>query len=172
MEGQLPLYCGGKRVGTVWRREEGLHSVFTARCVGGEGIRKVWLQGEGGGRLLIGTLVPEGGGWRASRRVARKSLEQQGLTGKLRGEVLAAENREVDLAAFPEDAVLEKLCLKERGCRWTAEKGGWRAVFSWQVGQPVPWLPLFCFARPGKGELSFYLDDKGCPVEGNEKLQK
>lgn len=178
MEHQLPLYCNGVPAGTIWRREEGLHSVFAVRCTGGDGIRKVWLCSENGGRLLLGTLVPEGDGWRTGRSVVRKSLEEQGLSGKLWGEVLANDNgpetgkKEQGVPVLPEDEMLKRLYLKDKKCRWTQENGLWKVVFQWRVGQPVPWLPLFCFARPGNGELHFLLDQKGYPAKSNEKSQK
>ena len=79
MEERLPLYQNGGQAGVLLRREEGLHTVFAADCPGGAGVRKVWLRGEGGASLLLGTLTPENG------RVARSGLERQGLAGAVWG---------------------------------------------------------------------------------------
>ncbi len=164
MDGQLPLYEKGVQVGAVRRREEGLYCVFQAQCFGGEGIRKVWLCSETGKRLLLGTLVPEGKNWGAARRLVRRELELQGVTGRLWGEIVSGETECSACPCQSRDPLLAKLFAARRDGRWMSDGKNWRVSFSWQVGQPVPWLPLVCFARPGWGELCFYLDERGYPV--------
>ena len=57
MEERLPLYEKGVSTGILLRREEGLHTAFSAECSQGQGMRKLWLCGETGERLLLGTLL-------------------------------------------------------------------------------------------------------------------
>lgn len=174
MEERLPLYDSGGQAGVLLRREEGLHTVFTADCPGGAGVRKVWLRGEGGASLLLGTLAPENGRWRLTRRLARSSLERQGLTGQVWGEIHTGEiqpqqqKQRNRMPIAPRDPVLAgQLAVMTRG-RWQREGAAWRLTLSWQVGQPFPLLPLFCFAQVTGGEVSFLLGEQGYPVLGKE----
>lgn len=174
MEERLPLYQNGGQAGVLLRREEGLHTVFTADCPGGEGLRKLWLRSRAGGSLLLGTLEPENGRWRLTRRVARSGLERQGLTGELWGELVAGEGqpssaspggqRPANPPVVPEDPVIAGALAASLNGRWQREGTAWRLSLPWQVGQPFPLVPLFCFARPGRGEISFLLGERGYPV--------
>lgn len=170
MEERLPLYQKGEPVGLLLRREEGLHTVFTADCPGGEGVRKVWLHGQGGRSMLLGTLAPEGGLWRLTRRIPRSSLERQGLAGTVWGEVVSGDGMEGQTAPqekrppfTPQDPLIARWLAEEGRGRWQREGVLWRYTFSWQVGQPLPLTPLFCFARVGRGEVSYLFGEKGYP---------
>ena len=179
MEERLPLYQNGGQAGVLLRREEGLHTVFAADCPGGAGVRKVWLRGEGGASLLLGTLTPENGRWRLTRRVARSSLERQGLAGAVWGEGLPGEQTPQSpqnqrppeppkprdrMPITPKDPVIAGALSGETRGRWQREGAAWRLTLPWQVGQPFPLIPLFCFARVGRGEVSFLLGEQGYPV--------
>lgn len=174
MEERLPLYWKGQQAGEVLKREEGLHCVFLVRCLMGEGVRKVWLCGDRG-RLLLGTLIPEGNEWRLQRRVARRELERQGFADRVWGEIVpvgetAAGKKEESPPVLPvADPVLRCLFRASDGANWRRTEEGWMVTFSWQVGQPVPWLPLVCFACPVRGGLSFSLGKDGWPANGNKK---
>lgn len=65
--GTLSLREDGPRVHTEARRQND-----------GQGLYKVWLRGGGKGRLLLGTLVPEGGELVLSRTLSRRTLEDAG----------------------------------------------------------------------------------------------
>lgn len=174
MEERLPLYQEGASAGVLLRREEGLHTVFAADCPAGEGVRKIWLRGEGGEPLLLGTLLPEGGRWRLTKTIARSNLERRGLTGAVWGEIHAGEPPEAgdgvqpiqagEAPVFPRDPIIAQSLQAERGGRWQRTGKGWRLAYPWQVGQPMPLLPLFCFARVGRGEVVFLLSESGYPV--------
>ena len=60
--GTLSLREDGPRVHTEARRQND-----------GQGLYKVWLRGGGKGRLLLGTLVPEGGELVLSRTLSRRT---------------------------------------------------------------------------------------------------
>ena len=88
MEERLPLYEKGVSTGILLRREEGLHTAFSAECSQGQGMRKLWLCGETGERLLLGTLLPEEGRWRLRRRLSRSELQRRSLAGAVWGELV------------------------------------------------------------------------------------
>lgn len=176
MEERLPLYQNGTPAGLLLRREEGLHTVFTADCPDGSGVRKVWLRSRSGAELLLGTLAPEGGRWRLTRRVARSGLERQGLTGEVWGELVSGggqpqtctphvpQQRPQGIPLCPKDPVIAAALKAAPRGRWQREGAGWRLTFPWQVGQPFPLLPLFCFARVGRCEVWFLLGEQGYPI--------
>lgn len=177
MEERLSLYQNGAPAGLLLRREDGLHTVFTADCPGGGGeVRKLWLHAPSGTSLLLGTLAPENGRWRLTRRLARSSLERQGLTGELWGELIAGSAQPQQsppppakqscgrLPLTPEDSVIAAALHAAPNGRWQRQGEHWQLTLPWQVGQPFPLLPLFCFARPGRCELCFLLGEKGYPV--------
>ncbi|MCD8383895.1 MAG: hypothetical protein LUC39_02920 [Clostridiales bacterium] len=168
---RLPIYQNGDRAGDLLRREDGLHTVFQADCPGrlGEGVRKVWLCGDGAERMLLGTLAPEGSCWRLTRRLARSGLERAGLTGAVWGEIDPAqtgtdpEQTQNGLPIRPRDPVIAAALAAERPGRWQRVGDRWQITYAWQPGQPMPLRPLFCFARVGRGEVSFLLTDRGYP---------
>ncbi|MCD8382512.1 MAG: hypothetical protein LUC30_06300 [Clostridiales bacterium] len=175
MEERLPIYQNGVRAGDLLRREEGLHTVFLADCPRGqgEGLRKVWLCGDGAERVLLGTLAPEGSRWRLTRRLARSGLERAGLTGDIWGEIdqtqtgssqPGAEPPRNALPVRPCDPVIADALAAERPGRWQRVGDCWQVTYPWQQGQPMPLLPLFCFARVGRGEVTFLLNGRGYPV--------
>ena len=169
MEERLPLYEKGVSTGILLRREEGLHTAFSAECSRGQGMRKLWLCGETGERLLLGTLLPEEGRWRLRRRLSRSELQRRSLAGAVWGElVLEGEVQTGPSAAVgpvtPRDPVIAQALDKNRSGRWSRWGTEWRLSFPWQIGQPVPLLPLFCFARPEGRELVFLLDETGYPA--------
>ena len=170
MEERLPLYENGVSAGILLRQEEGLHTLFSAECVQGQGMRKLWLRSERGGGLLLGTLVPEEGRWRLRKRVSRSELQRQGLTGQIWGELLseggpAAQSTPGSAGSpvSPRDPVIASAVRQSRGGRWRQMGQRRRLSYLWQVGQPVPLVPLFCFASVEGGELVFLLNEAGYP---------
>lgn len=65
--------------GTLLLRQEGPRVRLEAeRPSDGRGLYKVWLHGDRGGKLLLGTLVPEGDRLRLSRTLSVGELERAG----------------------------------------------------------------------------------------------
>ena len=114
-------------------------------------------------------LLPEEGRWRLRRRLSRSELQRRSLAGAVWGElVLEGEVQTGPSAAVgpvtPRDPVIAQALDKNRSGRWSRRGTEWRLSFPWQIGQPVPLLPLFCFARPEGRELVFLLDETGYPA--------
>ena len=75
MEQRMEMAGGG----TLLLRQEGPRVRLEAeRPADGKGLYKVWLHGDRGGKLLLGTLVPEGGCLRLSRTLSVGELERAG----------------------------------------------------------------------------------------------
>ena len=53
-----PIRDGNETIGTLTVREEGLFRVFRARCAYREGVRRLWLCGEGE-PVCLGVLQPQ-----------------------------------------------------------------------------------------------------------------
>lgn len=165
MEEQLPLYEMGRECGTLVRREDGLRCQFEARCSSGAGVRKVWLHSRSGGRMLLGTLMPEQGQWRLRRQVASSQLRRIGLEGELWGEVCPPGEGQEPREQAPvtsTDAVIAD-ALSRWGGRWRRSGRYWRLSYPWRVGERVPVETLFCFARVEDEELYYLLDGSGLP---------
>ncbi|MCC8129412.1 MAG: hypothetical protein LIO51_05685, partial [Clostridiales bacterium] len=64
----------------------------------------------------------------------------------------------------PCDPAIAAALAAERPGRWQRVGDSWRVSYPWQPGQPMPLLPLFCFAHVGRGEVSFLLTDRGYPA--------
>ncbi len=65
-----PIYLDGRVCGTLTETREGLYRVFRADCEAREGLRRLWLHGEGRS-VYLGLLAPEGGRLRLVRRFSR-----------------------------------------------------------------------------------------------------
>ena len=72
----LPVYIEGKNCGTLDIHQDGLMTVFTARC-GAErnGIVRLYLYG-GGKSALLGTMRPNASGMGIVRRFSRTELKK------------------------------------------------------------------------------------------------
>ena len=66
----IPIYLDGEKCGTLTETREGLYRVFRADCPPREGLRRLWLHGEGRS-VYLGLLTPEGGRLRLCRRFSR-----------------------------------------------------------------------------------------------------
>ena len=181
VEERLPLTRAGELCGELLRREDGLHTTFSARVARGAGVQKLWLCGEGGEPLLLGTLMPLGGGWRLERTVSSRTLRERGLTGALRGEITpgpppgerwqetacsapeappdAGQGGEVPVT--PRDALLARLLAGTRRGRWTADGHRWRLALPWRRGEAFPLVPAFCLARVEGEAVCYYFSAEG-----------
>lgn len=145
--------------GAVTVRREGDRAVCQAiRASGGEGLYKAWLQG-GGGRALLGTLVPEGGALRLRRVLEIRELERRGAWPPVGAEVTLAYSFSPEAPPPPDwcwtdcpGRLLEvpelSRCL--RGVKRALLKRdmeGFLLAFPWSCHEPFPIPPLFCLAR-------------------------
>ncbi|MCD7838951.1 MAG: hypothetical protein LUG65_08595, partial [Clostridiales bacterium] len=80
MERELPLYEKGVLQGHIRCKDEGCYMTFSVDTpLLGDGVKKVWLFSDSGGRLLLGTLVPEGQRLRLRRRISHSDLRCRGM---------------------------------------------------------------------------------------------
>ena len=81
LEEQLEMRGGG----VLRLRQEGARVHLEAeRPEDGRGLYKVWLHGDQGGKLLLGTLAPEGGRLRLRRTLTVSALERAGCWPQFR----------------------------------------------------------------------------------------
>ena len=79
MDWQLPIYDGTTQRGILTAQRQGLRTLFHVRCPKwGEGVYKIWLQGEREA-LLLGTLVPEGEVFTLERSISNAMLREKGV---------------------------------------------------------------------------------------------
>ena len=118
-----------------------------------DGLYKVWLKGEGGRRCLMGTLVPEGAGFRLTRTVAVRELEMGGcwpLAGAEAVRVFAFSNQgpwnsEEHPERMFKDPVLREQVRGAMLCR--KGKSGFQLASRFRKDRPVALPGLFCFSR-------------------------
>ena len=79
MDWQVPIYDGTTQRGVLTAQRQGLRTIFHVRCPKwGEGVYKIWLQGEREA-LLLGTLVPEGEVFTLERSISNAMLREKGV---------------------------------------------------------------------------------------------
>lgn len=167
---EFQLKGGGKL--TLW--EEGaLVHMQAARSNDGRGLYKVWLHGQGG-RLLLGTLAPEGDGLRLRRRLTRSELERGGCWPVTGGETVLAFAFEVDKwlrEERPERLVTDVVLRRALGGQTMLlrrRKNGFCLAAPFDIGRPFPLTTLFCLAKPerveGRSYVVFSFDREGNPV--------
>ena len=78
MDWQVPIYDGTTQRGVLTAQRQGLRTIFHVHCPKwGEGVYKIWLQGEREA-LLLGTLVPEGEVFTLERSISNAMLRERG----------------------------------------------------------------------------------------------
>lgn len=155
MERRLLLLEGEAQRGELLCRDEGCYLLCSVDVPLWEtGVKKVWLGSEGGGRVLLGTLMPEGNRFRLHRRVSHSTLRCCGVSrpdwALVNPEKTDREWRGMN-SFKPHNAELAHML---RTCphglwRWKADRLLLR--FPWKSGQKVPLMSLFCFARVHDG---------------------
>ena len=94
MEERMKMRGGG----TLTLRREGARVRMEAeRSEDGQGLYKVWLHGDQGGKLLLGTLAPEGDALRLSRTMSVGTLERAGFRSAVMEAVIAAYEKTLEL---------------------------------------------------------------------------
>lgn len=162
MEERLAMGGGG----TLTLRQDGLNVRMEAqRPADGRGLYKVWLHGERGGKLLLGTLAPEGGKLRLCRTLSVDALERAGCWPRFRAEAPLAfafdgqpaqgwycEQRPGRLVRDPVlKAALTSPILCCRG------EQGFSLSVPLRTDRPLPLCTLFCLARTERREGRLYL---------------
>lgn len=163
--------------GVVTLRQEGDLALCRAIRTDLRGsIWKAWLLG-GSGRVLLGTLIPEGGALRLRRVVPVAQLQRQGVWPPAGAELCQTDT------AFPESpdgwqcidcpARLMKEPLLRNALRNTErallrqDGEGFTLGFPFDEKSPFPLSPLFCLCRVeqmnGKACLLFSFNRQGCP---------
>lgn len=138
----------------------------------GRGIYKVWLTGAGG-RLLLGTLAPEGGTLRLCRRVSRDSLVRAGCWPVAGGECVLAFTFGLGKGwqREPADRRMTDPVLRQAARGLSAlvqgEGDGFRLALPFDSTRPFQLVPGFCFARIERVEgrlcAVFSFDGQGRP---------
>ena len=166
--------------GTVTVRQAGDTAVCQAlRATDGQGLYKAWLRGAGG-KLLLGTLIPEGGALRLRRTIPVSRLEQQGVWPPLGAEVALAvpftqeKNRPPrgwkpisDPARLMGDPMLAKAARRLTGVLTQSDERGFALAVPFDVHAPFPMPPLMCLARvetlDARPYVIFNFNRRGCP---------
>ena len=164
--GTLSLREDGPRVHTEARRQND-----------GQGLYKVWLRGGGKGRLLLGTLVPEGGELVLSRTLSRRTLEDAGCWPVAGGKAVMAYPFTEESAGewyweeepwkLVSDPVLVQAARAGGPCWCSGGGEEVRLAASFRGGRQFPLVPLFCFGTVGqirgREYVIFLFDRQGTP---------
>ena len=171
MEERLNMRGGG----TLALRQEGPRVRLDAeRPSDGRGLYKVWLHGDRGGKLLLGTLAPENGTLRLVRTLSVGELERAGCWPQFWAEAplafsFAPRGDRWYCEQHPErlltDQVLRGQLRGSMLCR--KEEGGFSLAAPFRTDCPMPLSALFCLARTerwdGRLHLVWSFDQGGRP---------
>ena len=141
----------------------------------GQGLYKVWLHGDQGGKLLLGTLVPEGKQLRLRRVLTVSTLERAGCWPQFRpAAVLAFSFQEQEgngwycerqPGRLVSDPVLRERLSGSMLCRRGGD--GFSLAAPFRTDSPVLLAPLFCLARVerwnGRPHLVWSFSREGVP---------
>lgn len=137
--------------GVLWVCPEGNRIRLTAeRPLDGRGLYKVWLRGQQGGRMLLGTLAPENGKLRLRRTLGAMELDRAGCWPIEGAESLLAfsfqENGGWYCEKCPErfikDPELRDQVQGPMLCR--REKDSFHLAAPFRTDGPLPLNTLFC----------------------------
>ena len=179
MEERFPMEGGG----TLTLRQEGPRVHMEAeRPPDGRGLYKVWLHGDQGGKLLLGTLVPENGALRLRRTLSVGALERAGCWPRFRAEAPLAFSFAARSGGtwyceqHPErmvaDPVLKAQMSGAMLCRKEGD-GGFSLSAPFDAGRPVRLPSLFCLAgverREGRLHMVWHFNGEGEPELPHKK---
>ena len=173
MEQKLEMQGGGEL--TV--QQDGLRVYLTAvRPDDNRGLYKVWLRGDKGGKILLGTLAPERGALNLKRTFSLRELEQSGCWPKLWAECSLAfsfaetighkwycEQRPGGLFSDP---LLKKWVCEPILCR--RDQCGFSLAAPFRTDRRLPLPGLFCFGRVERWPSGLYIiwkfNERGIPA--------
>lgn len=166
------------RLGSLTVRQEGERAIFQAIArPGDEGFCKAWLRGERG-RVLLGTLIPEGGALRLRRTMPVSQLRAQGAWPPVGAEVvrMGTPSREgtprgwqwIDCPGrLLKDPLLERTLHRVSRCLLRREEEGFCLAFPKESDGHFPIPPLFCLSGPrklaGRWYDVFWFSEEGSP---------
>lgn len=170
MEQRLEMEGGG----VLTARQEGTQVRLEAvRPKDDRGLYKVWLLGRKGGRMLLGTMVPEGNALRLGRTCAVSALERAGcwpLAGA-EGALAFRFGQETGWRGetHPERHIQDPVLRQQlKGPVMVRRAGqGVDLAVPFRTDYPVPMPALFCLARieqvEGRPCLVWRFDQEGRP---------
>ena len=177
--GRVEQRMGMKGGGTLAVRQEGVQVRFEASRPGdNRGLYKVWLLGEKGGRMLLGTMLPQGNALHLGRTCSIGALERAGCWPLAGAEgVLAFRfgqetgwHGEPHPERYIRDPELRR--LKGQVVARQMEEGVELAV-PFRTDSPFPMPALFCLARvegvEGRPHLIWRFDRDGRPELAGKK---
>lgn len=172
MEERFPMGGGG----VLTLRQEGPRVHMEAeRPTDGRGLYKVWLHGDQGGKLLLGTLVPENGVLRLRRTLSVSALERSGCWPRFRAEAPLAfsfatpSGEKWYCEQHPERMVSDPVLKAQISGAMLCRKGeaGFTLSAPFAVDRPVRLPSLFCLAgvecREGRLYMIWHFNEKGEP---------
>ena len=145
------------------------------------GLYKVWLHGDHGGKLLLGTLAPENGMLRLHRTLSVGALERAGCWPRFRAEaplafVFNSQHHEQWYCEQHPDRLVADPVLNEQLtgamlCR--KEREGFSLAAPFRPDRPMRLPALFCLACPERREGQLHLiwnfDSEGNPKIPHKK---
>lgn len=171
--------------GSVAVRQEGECAVCRAmRPTDGGGLYKAWLLCQNGERVLLGTLIPEGGALLLRRSIPVSRLRAQGAWPPAGGEIVMAysftETKapagwsvEQEPARKMGDPILAQAAGQLHGPLVREDGQGFSLAIPYSEKERFPLLPAFCFARlerlDGRTYVAFHFSQAGFPnfrIEG------
>ena len=166
--------------GTLVLRQDGPRVRLEAeRPVDGRGLYKVWLIGRTGGRMLLGTLAPEGGVLRLKRTLSVGELERLGcwpVTGAEGVLAFSFPSGERWYCEYHPERLLQDPELRRQikgpmMCCRGAES--FRLAVPFRSSSPLALESLFCLAQveqvEGKPHLVWSFDREGTPKVPHKK---
>lgn len=163
-----------KGAGTLQVRVEGIRvHILATRVDDGLGLYKVWVVGGAGGRVLLGTMMPEGGVLRVRRTMSLQQLQGQNCWPITGGEAVVAfafsKQGNWRKEPNPQQLVSDPLVRSQmRGSMLYEKNGdGFSLAAPFRTDAPLPMEVLFCLAQPeyiqGQIYLMWIFDEKGFP---------
>lgn len=142
------------------REQNGKVTVTVTRPIDDRGLYRATAVGAGGGRLLLGTLIPQGGRLILTRTLSVDALRQRGCYPIATVETALAHAFSGPAASsppsFPDDILRRAFAASPRG-RWQATGDGFTLTFPYDPAAPFPMAPIFCLAQVVRLEGRFYL---------------
>ena len=176
MEGRFPF-----PMGVLTCKEQGGQALLHIERTAGEGLYRGWLRGKGG-RMDLGTLLPDGDLLWLDKKVSVESLRRRGcwpVTGA--GTTLSYDFSRIPPKPpagwrwedrpgrlFPADALLRRAAEEAGRCLLRQNGDGFCLSYPWEVKRAFPLPPVFCFGRVEDDRLVFAFDGKGRPEMAGE----